>query len=247
MQITTMGLVLRATKTGESDRVLSILTPQHGVISAIAKGSLRLKSKLLSATGLFCYTEFTLFEGKTMYVVDEADVREVFFGLHEDIEAMALAMYLAEFTATLSPTGEEAEKQLRLLLNTLYLLGRRKRAPRLLKAAFELRTLCQSGYLPDFVACAECLCYNAPAFYFDSDNARILCEDCAEKQEKKCNLDAAALNAMRHIAYSDDNVLFNFILAEGSLAQMSAAVERYALICLDKPMRSLDFLKTVLP
>ena len=35
-----------------------------------AKGSLRLKNKLHSATGLFCYSEFTLFEGKTMYVGD---------------------------------------------------------------------------------------------------------------------------------------------------------------------------------
>ena len=62
-QLTTMGLVLRATKTGEADRVLSILTPQQGVISAMAKGSLRLKSKLFSGTGLFCYSEFTLFAG----------------------------------------------------------------------------------------------------------------------------------------------------------------------------------------
>ena len=47
MQMITTGLVLRATKTGEADRVLSIFTPEHGIISAIAKGSLRLKSKLL--------------------------------------------------------------------------------------------------------------------------------------------------------------------------------------------------------
>ena len=60
-RLTTMGLVVRATKTGEADRALSILTPGHGVISAMAKGSLRLKSKLFSGTGLFCYSEFLLF------------------------------------------------------------------------------------------------------------------------------------------------------------------------------------------
>ena len=80
MQMITTGLVLRATKTGEADRVLSILTPEHGIISAIAKGSLRLKSKLFSATGLFCYSEFELFEGKSMYVVDSASVKELFLG-----------------------------------------------------------------------------------------------------------------------------------------------------------------------
>lgn len=67
MRTTTMGLVLRATKTGEADRALLLLTPD-GLVSAMAKGALRLKSRLFSGTGLFCYSEFTLFEGKTMFV-----------------------------------------------------------------------------------------------------------------------------------------------------------------------------------
>ena len=246
MQITTMGLVLRATKTGESDRVLSLLTPDLGVVSAIAKGSLRLKSKLFSATGLFCYAEFTLFEGKSMYVVDEAEIQEVFFGLHEDIEAMALAMYLSEFTATLSPTGEEAAQQLRLLLNTLYLLSRKKRMPRFLKTVFELRTLCRSGFMPDIVACADCAAYDAQTFCFDAASAQILCESCAAKQGIACNLDRAAVNGMRHIAYAEDDALFNFALTENSLMQLSCVVEYYAALCLDKPLKSLGFLKTVL-
>ena len=57
MKLVTPGLVLREVKVGESDRILTILTPEHGLISASAKGSLRLKSKLFSACGLFCYSE----------------------------------------------------------------------------------------------------------------------------------------------------------------------------------------------
>ena len=112
MQKTTEGLVLRATKTGEADQILSILTPE-GIVSAAAKGSLRLKNKLFSACGLFCYSEFTLFEGKTMYSVDEASVKNVFFGLHQDITAMALAcvmaLGLAACGGTSSSTGTSAD------------------------------------------------------------------------------------------------------------------------------------------
>ena len=56
----TLGLVLKETRYKESDRILTILTPGLGVISASAQSSLRLKSKLFSACGLFCYSEFTL-------------------------------------------------------------------------------------------------------------------------------------------------------------------------------------------
>ena len=60
-QVKTTGIVLREVRTGESDRILTILTPGHGVISASAKSSQRLKNKLFAATGLFCYSEFVLF------------------------------------------------------------------------------------------------------------------------------------------------------------------------------------------
>lgn len=246
MLLTTPGLVLRVTKTGESDRVLSILTPQLGVISAIAKGSLRLRSKLHSATGLFCYAEFALFQGKGMFVVDDAAVKEVFFGLHEDVEAMALAMYCAEFTATLSPEGEDAEKQLRLLLNTLYLLSEKKRPPRLVKAVFEIRALSTCGYMPDLVACAGCMKYDGGAFYFDPEQAQLLCAECAAKQDRTPNLEEAALAAMRHAAYAEDAKLFSFQLGEAALAQFGAAAGQYALYCLDKPLKTLPFLETVL-
>ena len=49
----TPGLVLKETRYKESDRILTILTPGLGVISASAQSSLRLKSKLFSACGLF--------------------------------------------------------------------------------------------------------------------------------------------------------------------------------------------------
>ena len=167
-QLTTMGLVLRATKTGEADRVLSILTPQQGVISAMAKGSLRLKSKLFSGTGLFCYSEFTLFAGKTMYTVDAASVKEVFWGIHQSVEGMALAMYLAEFGATLAPESEDAQPILRLMLNCLYYISEKKRPPRLIKTIFELRALSLSGFMPDLVACADCVKYEGEPFFTSS-------------------------------------------------------------------------------
>ena len=78
------------------------------MISAAAQSSLRLKSKLFSACGLFCYSEFTLVPGRNMYTVREAEVKNVFHGISSSIEGMSLAMYMAEMAMTLSPTGQEA-------------------------------------------------------------------------------------------------------------------------------------------
>ncbi|NLW77872.1 MAG: DNA repair protein RecO [Ruminococcaceae bacterium] len=246
MKITEKGLVLKEVKLRESDRILTLLTAGHGVISASARGSLRPGNKLFSASGLFCYSEFVLHEGKTMYTVDEASPIEVFFGLRQSLEAVSLAAYIADIVQILSPTGAEAEKLLRLALNSLHMLSLEKRSPAFVKAVFELRALAESGYLPNLLACGNCGKYEEATFFFDAGQGTLLCGSCAGEAEKTPNLNAAALSALRHIALADDARLFNFELGPESLALLARATEQYLLFHLDYPPKTLAFLKTVL-
>lgn len=246
MQLVTLGLVLREVKIGEADRILTVLTPELGVISVSAKGSLRLKSKLFSACGLFCYSEFTLFAGKNMYLANDAQVKKVFFGLHESVEAMALAMYLAELALTLSPVGGEAEALLRLTLNSLYLISEGKKPLPQIKAVFELRAVCEAGFMPDLLCCRSCQKYDGGDFYFDGSAGLLLCADCAARQNKTPNLDPAALLALRHIALVEDKKIFSFSIPSKSMEALGRVTERYALQVLDKPLKTLDFVHTML-
>lgn len=246
MQMVTPGLVLREVKVGESDRILTLLCPNHGLITASAKGSLRLKSKLFSACGLFCYSEFTLFAGKTMYMVDDAQVKQVFFGLPKTIEGMALAMYLAEFALDLSPSGAEAAAQLRLLLNSLYLISEQKKPLAQIKAVYEWRAVCEAGYLPALLCCKSCQKYQGGDFYLDLTAGELLCADCARAAGHAPNLDPGALTALRHIALVEDKKVFSFALSEQSLARLGCITERYAALKLDRPLKTLAFLKSVM-
>ena len=247
MPIATTGLILRQIKVGEADRILTILTPDLGVISASAKGSMRLKNKLFSATGLFCYSEFSLTSGRSHYFIDTAQIKNVFHGISATVEGMGLASYMAEIAAELSPAPPESEAQLRLLLNCLYMLSEKKADLRVIKAVFELRTMSECGFLPQLVCCKICEKYDGPAFYLDPQEGILLCEDCAKKAGKICNLDMGALYALRHICLVEDKKIFAFKISVGSLAKLSAVAEHYALTHLDKPLKSYDFLKSVLP
>ena len=246
MPIATMGLVLRQVRVGEADQILTLLTPDLGVISASAKGSLRLKNKLFSACGLFCYSEFTLTSGRSHYFVDSAQVRRVFHGLSRSIEGMGLAAYMAETAAALSPAPPEAEAQLRLLLNCLYLLGEQKRTPGQLKSIYELRAMTLAGYMPNLLACADCGKYEGGEFYLDPQEGTLLCADCAEKARHVPNLDTGALYALRHSCLAEDKQLFNFKLSPPSQRLLNKASEQYLLAHLEQCPKSLDFLRTVL-
>ena len=188
MQINTMGLVLRAVRVGEADQILTVLTPGNGVLSASARGSLRLKNKLFSACGLFCYSEFAITLGRKTNFIDSAAVSKVFHGLSKTVEGTALAAYLSELTITLAPEPPESADCLRLLLNTLYMTAEQKRPLRQLKAIYEMRTMTQAGYMPGVLACDVCARYDGCDFYLDPGAAVLLCADCVTKEHRAPNL-----------------------------------------------------------
>ena len=105
MQINTMGLVLRAVRVGEADQILTVLTPGNGVLSASARGSLRLKNKLFSACGLFCYSEFAITLGRKTNFIDSAAVSKVFHGLSKTVEGPGSLSFGADHHAGAGAAG----------------------------------------------------------------------------------------------------------------------------------------------
>lgn len=245
-KITDNALVLREVKTGESDRILTLLSMEHGILSVMAKGSMKPKSKLFSASGLFSYSEWTLREGKNLYWVDEATPIEVFFGLRENIEAISLATYIAELLQIYSPVGDEAGALLRLALNSYFLLSRGQREASFVKAVFELRSLAEAGFMPDLGACQYCGREESPGWYFEMRRGLLLCAACAAKKESAPNLDAAALEALRYIAQGEPQKIFGFNIPSESFVRLAAVAEEFLLFSLEYPPKSLRFLKSVL-
>ena len=53
--IKTTGIVIAENSLGDSDKILTILTPNVGKISCVAKGAKRPKSMLLAGSQLLCF------------------------------------------------------------------------------------------------------------------------------------------------------------------------------------------------
>jgi len=105
----------------------------------------------------------------------------------------------------------------------------------------------ECGFLPQLIYCKVCNQYDDESFYLDPQEGYLLCSNCAQKAGKRCNLDTGALYALRHICLVEDKKIFAFKISVGSLAKLAAVAEQYALTHLDKPLKSYEFLKSVLP
>ena len=247
--ITTTGLILKEIDYRESDKLLTILTKDLGVIFVKARGAKRTKNKSSAATGLFAYSNLTLFRMGDKFTIDSADSINLFFGLHSDIVKISLAAYICELCSVFAPEMEPAEQQLRLALNTLHLLEKDKRDPLLLKAIFELRLTAISGFFPDLTVCQGCDEEDFSLSFFSPSDGTLLCGECAKHHPRRRDdlpLSRAALTAMRHVIYSPDEKIYNFSLSGDSQAQFFRACEQNLLYYAEKTPVSLSFLKSIL-
>lgn len=242
MKIVTDGLVIREQTVRESDKVITVLTRDNGIISAYASGAKNIKNSKSAATSLLTYSQFIFYKGRDRYTVDEAHAKEVFIKLRSDVENLALAQYFCELAGAVVPEGERSEEQLRLTLNAIYLLCKGVKPPKLVKAAFELRMMSLCGFMPNLICCAECAAYEHEQMGFYPDDGTLLCGDCAViTKSRRIHTGLGATTAMRHCIYADFDKLFAFDLSEQSLPLLSRAAEEYTLAQLGRGFKTLDF------
>lgn len=244
MYVTTRALVLRAADYKESSRMLTLITESDGKISAAARGVRRKNSKLAAAAQLYAFSEVTLSHSGGRWYLNEANALELFPGIGTSIENFALAAYFSELLETVCREDIPEPELLRLGLNTFFALSEGKRSPALIKAAFELRLMCQSGYAPPLEGCSACGTEDPaePVFALDGDG--LMCRSCAASAGlARAKLCASSLAAARYIESADDRRLFSFSLSEDGLSRLSEASERYVRRQLEREFKTLDYYK----
>jgi len=234
MHIKTDAIVLRTYDNGKNSKLLLLLTHEHGRLAAVARGAASLKSALCAASGQFCYASFVLFQQADRYVVDSADIKELFFELRNDVTALACAQYMAEIAAAVAQEGEGDEELLRVLLNSLYAMTKLKLSPALCKCVFELRVAACEGYMPDLA------CEDAVGVDFVQGMA------VPTLGETVVPLSPTALTTLSEIFFLPIERIFSFAATPETQAELAAFAERYLLSQTDLRPKTLEFLRTLL-
>jgi len=251
MNFTTRGLVLRETDYRDSDRIVTLLTAEYGKLSASCRRARSGKSALKAGTQLLVCSDFTLYESRGKYTVDTAEPVELFIGLRNCIESLALASYFAELLECTAPEESPCEALLSDSLNALYALAHNLRPRAQIKSAFELRLAAMSGWMPDFSACAACGCEDADEVWLSLSDGDFVCGDCARENGTQiftagyAELNREALSAARYLMSSPSKRMLSFSIDAYSLALLSNASERYLIGQLERSFETLKFYKTV--
>lgn len=244
MYLTTRGLVLRVTDYNDRDSLLTLLTPENGKLTVKARGLRRKNSPLIAPCQLLAYGDFTLFEYRGSYTINEAASVELFQSLRRDLCKLSLGTYFAQVAELLSQEDLPNPEILSLVLNCLYMLTTDTQEAKV-KAVFEFRIACLAGFMPDLSGCHGC--GDPLPTLFDLSAGTLQCEKCRNYATGiRLPVSAGTLQAMQYIAYCDAKKLFSFELGEQNLAQLSQLTEAYLTTQLERGFSTLDFYKSLL-
>jgi DNA repair protein RecO (recombination protein O) len=149
------GIVLRSYPFGEADRVVVLLSPNHGKIRTVAKGIRKTKSRFGGRLEPFTHVDLVLYEGRNLDTITQVAVIEPFPRLRASLDAVVAAGTMVE---TADAVAQEDEASMRLFL----LLHRGLRALEAgqigadLITSYLLKLADVVGVAPSLQVCASC-------------------------------------------------------------------------------------------
>ncbi len=148
------GVVLRTTRLGEADRIVTIVTPEHGKVRAVAKGIRRTRSRLGSRLDPMTHVSLACWKGRELDVVTAVEVIDHFRGVRENLDKMPTAFTMLEAVDHVAVERQPMPAVFKLLAGALGALAG-EGGPVLL-GAFLLKLLVLEGVGPSPHDCARC-------------------------------------------------------------------------------------------
>ncbi|MEE0844846.1 MAG: DNA repair protein RecO [Eggerthellaceae bacterium] len=149
--------VLRKTKLGERDLILTMLASDGSLMKAVAKGARKPTSPFSSRLELYCVADVLVAQGRSLGIIQEARLVAAHAGLHSDIGKAACAAPVAELLWRVAQEGLEVPRLFRFASAAFDSLDScpYPASPRVCAAAL-VKTLAFCGMHPTLDGCAIC-------------------------------------------------------------------------------------------
>jgi len=186
------GIVLRSFDLGEADRIITFMTEGRGKVRAVAKGVRRTKSRFGGRLEATNHVELTLYEGRSLDTITQADLLEHFRPVRENLDRLGRVMRLLEVVDAVTFEGRSDPRLYHMLLGAIRSLGEAD-AP-LIVPAFFWKLLAHEGMRPEVSCCASCG-REDDLVAFELTEGGVLCRGC----RRGTRLSPEALALLRRI------------------------------------------------
>jgi len=173
------ALVLRKTKLGETDTILTLLAEDGSQVRAVAKGLRKPGGRFGARLEPYAVCDLLLHSGRSLEIVTEARTVSSHAALREDYDRSAAAGVIADLLDKISVEGQEEPRLFALATTTFDVME--KAMPRSLPAlvvAFLLKAMAMHGYRPQLDSCVACAAQGDGSADFSVSSGGMLCPAC---------------------------------------------------------------------
>lgn len=246
-QFRSQAIILSRRDFGESDRLLTLFTPHHGKIRAIAKGARKPSGKLSGHVELFARSDCVIYRGRNLDILTQAELVDAYLGLRDDLGRGAYANYVAELLDRFTADDEDADEALFLLLHQTLRRIADGRDPRLAARFYELHLLDLVGFKPEL---QECVITRAPLlpepqFFSAEEGGAVSRAAAGDSPARLLELDFAALKLLRHLQRSADSyaAVSSLRITDRQHNSAERVMLSYITHLLERKLESVDFIR----
>jgi DNA repair protein RecO (recombination protein O) len=241
----TEAIVMRRTDIGEADRILTLLTPEHGKTRVVAKGIRKLTSRKAGHLELLTRVDLLIAHGRDLDLVTQAQSLDMYAAIRSDLNRLAYASYTIELLDRFTVELQEAGEMYTLLRWTLTLLNEGAEPERLARFV-ELKILELAGYQPELRRCTACKReIVAEDQSFSLLDGGVVCPRCADGRTGLIAIGVDALKYLRYFQSQPWSKIAALRMPMTATLEMEYVLQRYIVSLLERQLKSVEFLRLI--
>ncbi|HZK29549.1 MAG TPA: DNA repair protein RecO [Clostridia bacterium] len=241
--IETKAFVMNSFPWKDRHRILHLLTPELGLITAMAPGSESLRSELRGVTQLFSLSDFMLASQQSRYTVKSGCVIESFTAVSQDLDRLAAASHAAEVFADVARNDEPQRRVYDLWAYTIHEISVSE-DPVFIARMGTMRLMEEIGLAPCLDVCVCCKGVVSQPWHFSYREGGLICgrEMFRDPAQAAITLTMGAVDLLRHILMVPLPKLYRFQATPATRVEASCLADRWIEEKMEKRYKRLSLL-----
>lgn len=234
------GIIISEKSYSETSKILKIITKEHGIIDAIAKGAKSLKSPLRSLSTKLTHAKFNIrYKENKLSIITEIDAINFYKNIKTDIKKISYASYILDLTSQVLKQSDEIE----IYENLVKALNKIEDNidPEIITNIIELKSLDYLGVMPTLDSCVKC--GNEKIMTISTELSGYICSNCITNEKI---IDEKTLKLIKILYYIDINKISNIELNNKIKEELNLFINEYYEKYTGLYLKSKEILKKIL-
>ncbi len=242
----TEAVIIKKTRLGEADSILTLYTPDLGKIQGFAKSLRRPRSKMAGHLELLTHSKVSLARGRNLDTITGGQTITAFLPLKSNLWLTSYGLYVIELVNQFTADHVEDSALFHLLLDTMHNLCQEDTDKGTVLRYFELHLLHEVGYRPQLQRCVTCKSPLQPVTnYFSPVAGGALCPNCGPQQTLSHLLTINALKVLRFLQENDYDTINRLKIDQALSQELEAVMRGYIRYLLEHDVKSIGWLDTL--